>query len=43
MGEQTVAVSVPVPAQRFYGREDALSAAVLAWVRSVTEWFAEAK
>ena len=43
VGEQMVAVSVPVPAQRFYGREEGLSRAVLAWVQRVTAWFAEAK
>ncbi|OBG50039.1 MULTISPECIES: IclR family transcriptional regulator [unclassified Mycobacterium] len=31
----TVAVSVPVPAQRFYGREAELAAALLAWVERV--------
>lgn len=31
----TVAVSVPVPAQRFYGRESELAAALLAWVERV--------
>ena len=40
-----VAVSVPVPAQRFYGREEGLSRAVLGWVQKVNAWFktAEAK
>ncbi|MEE6179203.1 IclR family transcriptional regulator [Mycobacterium sp. 050134] len=33
---QMVAVSVPVPAQRFYGREAALAAALLAWVERVS-------
>lgn len=32
VGEQLVAVSVPVPAQRFYGRESELADALLAWV-----------
>ena len=39
VGEQMVAVSVPVPAQRFYGREEELSRAVLAWVQRVNAWF----
>ncbi|WP_408632560.1 IclR family transcriptional regulator [Mycobacterium shinjukuense] len=34
--DQLVAVSVPVPAQRFYGREDQLARALLAWVANVT-------
>ena len=33
--EQLVAVSVPVPAQRFYGREAELTRALLAWVGRV--------
>lgn len=32
IGEQLVAVSVPVPAQRFYRRESELAEALLAWV-----------
>ncbi|MCV7093089.1 IclR family transcriptional regulator [Mycobacterium interjectum] len=32
VGEQLVAVSVPVPAQRFYRRESELAQALLAWV-----------
>ncbi|WP_068186156.1 IclR family transcriptional regulator [Mycobacterium sp. UM_CSW] len=32
VGEQLVAVSVPVPAQRFYRRESELAEALLAWV-----------
>lgn len=32
VGEQLVAVSVPVPAQRFYRRESELADALLAWV-----------
>jgi DNA-binding IclR family transcriptional regulator len=39
LGEQMVAVSVPVPAQRFYGREEQLAQALLAWVRKVTAVF----
>ncbi|OBH04187.1 transcriptional regulator [Mycobacterium sp. E2699] len=33
VGEQLVAVSVPVPAQRFYRRESELAEALLAWVQ----------
>ncbi len=33
--DQVVAVSVPVPAQRFYGRERELARAVRAWVENV--------
>lgn len=40
VGEQMVAVSVPVPAQRFYGRESVLAAALLEWVEKVNAWFA---
>lgn len=43
VGEHTVAVSVPVPVQRFYGREEELSAAVLAWVQKVNAWFEKGK
>jgi DNA-binding IclR family transcriptional regulator len=39
MTDQTLAVSVPVPAQRFYGREDHLAQALLAWVQRVDAWF----
>ena len=43
--EGLVAVSIPVPAQRFYGREAELAQALLAWVAKVNAWFqvAEAK
>jgi DNA-binding IclR family transcriptional regulator len=37
--EHVVAVSVPVPAQRFYGREEELARALLAWVEKVNAWF----
>jgi len=40
--EQMVAVSVPVPAQRFYGRESELAQALLAWVEKVDAWFEKA-
>ncbi len=40
---QPVAVSVPVPAQRFYGHEDELAQALLAWTAKVSEWFAAAE
>ena len=40
--DQTVAVSVPVPAQRFYRREAELAQALLAWVEKVDGWFAAA-
>jgi DNA-binding IclR family transcriptional regulator len=33
--EEKVAVSVPVPAQRFYGREEELAQSLLAWVEKV--------
>lgn len=36
---ELVAVSVPVPAQRFYGREAELAGALLAWVSKVDAWF----
>ncbi|KLO27351.1 IclR family transcriptional regulator [Mycobacterium haemophilum] len=36
--EQMAAVSVPVPAQRFYGRESELAQALLAWVEKVNNW-----
>lgn len=39
VSEQLVAVSVPVPAQRFYGRESELAEALLAWVEKVNAWF----
>jgi DNA-binding IclR family transcriptional regulator len=35
VADQVVAVSVPVPAQRFYGRERELARAVRAWVATV--------
>ena len=34
VSEQLVAVSVPVPAQRFYRRESELAEALLAWVEN---------
>ncbi len=37
--EELVAVSVPVPAQRFYGREEVLARALLTWVDKVDAWF----
>ncbi|KAA1249557.1 IclR family transcriptional regulator [Mycobacterium simiae] len=37
--DQLVAVSVPVPAQRFYGREEELAQALLAWAGKVNTWF----
>jgi DNA-binding IclR family transcriptional regulator len=37
--EELVAVSVPVPAQRFYGREEVLARALLTWVDKVDSWF----
>lgn len=37
--DQMVAVSVPVPAQRFYRRESELAEALLAWVDKVNAWF----
>ncbi len=40
VSEQPVAVSVPVPAQRFYGREAELAQSLSAWVRKVEDWFA---
>ncbi len=39
VAEQMVAASVPVPAQRFYGRESELAQALLAWVERVNAWF----
>jgi DNA-binding IclR family transcriptional regulator len=39
VSEQMVAVSVPVPAQRFYRRESELAQALLAWVHRVSAWF----
>ena len=41
--EQMVAVSVPVPAQRFYGRESELAQALLTWVQKVDTWFQKAE
>ncbi len=40
---QMAAVSVPVPAQRFYGREAELAQALLAWVEKVRAWFDKAE
>jgi DNA-binding IclR family transcriptional regulator len=40
--EHMVAVSVPVPAQRFYHRESELAQALLAWVEKVNAWFEKA-
>ncbi len=37
--DQMVAVSVPIPAQRFYGRERELAQAVRAWVETVNARF----
>lgn len=42
VSDQLVGVSVPVPAQRFYGREDELAEALRAWVVKVDAWFAAA-
>jgi DNA-binding IclR family transcriptional regulator len=39
VAEQLVAVSLPVPAQRFYGREEELAQALVAWVQKVNAWF----
>lgn len=39
VGEQLVAVSVPVPAHRFYRRETELAQALLEWVQKVEGWF----
>ena len=41
--EELVAVSVPVPAQRFYGREPELAQALLAWAAKVNTWFKESR
>lgn len=38
-----VAVSIPVPAQRFYGREEELAQALVAWVQKVNTWFKTAE
>lgn len=43
VGDDLVAASVPVPAQRFYGREDELAQALVAWVQKVSSWFATAQ
>jgi hypothetical protein len=40
VGGHTVAVSVAVAAQRFYGREAELAQALRAWVEKVNAWFA---
>jgi DNA-binding IclR family transcriptional regulator len=37
--DELVAVSVPVPAQRFYGRESELAQALRTWVQKVNAWF----
>ena len=37
--DELVAVSVPVPAQRFYGREDELAEALADWAEKVNAWF----
>lgn len=39
---EKVAVSVPVPSQRFYRREAELAKALLSWVAKVEAWFAKA-
>jgi DNA-binding IclR family transcriptional regulator len=39
VSDELVAVSVPVPAQRFYGREEELAQALAAWVQKVNTWF----
>ncbi len=41
--DELVAVSVPVPAQRFYGREEVLARALLTWVDKVNAWFKTAE
>ena len=41
--EELVAVSVPVPAQRFYGRESELAQALSAWAVKVNAWFKTAE
>lgn len=41
VAEELVAVSVPVPAQRFYGRESELAQALLAWAARVNDWYAK--
>jgi DNA-binding IclR family transcriptional regulator len=43
VSSELVAVSVPVPAQRFYGREDELARALLAWAQEVNAWFKTTK
>src|SRR5262249_43451075 len=43
VGDELVAVSVPVPAQRFYRRESELAAALLVWVDNVNAWFGKAE
>lgn len=42
VSDEMVAVSVPVPSQRFYRREAGLAQALLAWVEKVDTWFAKA-
>lgn len=37
--DQRVAVSVPVPAQRFYGREAELARTLLTWAEKVNAWY----
>lgn len=39
VSDELVAVSVPVPAQRFYGHEERLAQALSAWVMKVHAWF----
>ncbi|SOX53806.1 IclR family transcriptional regulator [Mycobacterium ahvazicum] len=41
VGDEMVAVSVPVPSQRFYRRESELAGALLVWVEKVEAWFAK--
>ncbi|WP_420714688.1 IclR family transcriptional regulator [Mycobacterium sp. Aquia_213] len=41
VSDQKVAVSVPVPSQRFYRRETELAQALLDWVAKVDAWFAK--
>jgi DNA-binding IclR family transcriptional regulator len=42
VSDEMVAVSVPVPTQRFYRREAELAQALLAWVNKVDVWFEKA-
>jgi DNA-binding IclR family transcriptional regulator len=43
VSDEMVAVSVPVPAQRFYRRESELAQALLIWVNNVNAWFGKAE